>query len=288
MPHSKRTIREQMTPLPHTIDDQQTVARAAERMEALGVHHLPVTRDEGLVGVLSSQDVELLRAVDPDAPSRIPVAEAMRTDICAVDPEKPLDGAVRAMAKGTTDCCVVATEGRVLGILTTTDALHLLADLLSARVGLADHGLAPSEVRERIVHEHESLRTMMERIETLAASVIDGDARADAALRTETRELYQTLLRHIELENAILAPALRETDAFGPARADGLLREHERQHGLLHSALASLDEHPAKELARTVASFIEDLRRDMEHEEKALLDPELLKDDPITTNSFTG
>ena len=132
------------------------------------------------------------------------------------------------------------------------------------------------------------LRSIYEKTAELARRVLARDVDAQGHLRERCRELYQTLLRHIELEDAILAPALRETDAFGPVRAEALLREHRRQRNLLLEALDSTDARSTLELAHNVVLLIADLQVDMAHEEVALLDSELLKDDPISTSANSG
>jgi hypothetical protein len=52
--------------------------------------------------------------------------------------------------------------------------------------------------------------------------------------------------------------------------------------------LTSLDTRPLAETASAIAELIENLRSDMAHEERALLDPDLLKDDCIDGGSCEG
>jgi hypothetical protein len=91
------------------------------------------------------------------------------------------------------------------------------------------------------------------------------------------------------VEDAYLAPALRESDGFGPVRADDLLHEHDRQRRLLRHALSSIDEQfSGQTLLDSIPPLIVMLRADMIHEENALLNPDLLKDDAITADTMTG
>lgn len=48
---------ERMTPGPWTIDHDELATRAAGRMIELGVRHLPVVQDGGIVGVISARDL---------------------------------------------------------------------------------------------------------------------------------------------------------------------------------------------------------------------------------------
>jgi hypothetical protein len=134
----------------------------------------------------------------------------------------------------------------------------------------------PSEIRELILAQHEELR----------AEYAALDSRV---LRERCGGLYRMLLRHIAVEDTYLAPALRETDGFGPLRADDLEQEHDRQRRLLRYALSSIDETTAgATLTQSIPPLLESLRADMAHEERDLLDPDLLKDDSITTDTCTG
>jgi hypothetical protein len=142
-------------------------------------------------------------------------------------------------------------------------------------------------VRARILAEHAVLRTLYETIEVHARAVLDGDPE-DGPLRERSRELCGTLLRHIELEDAVLAPALRDTDAFGPLRAKQLLAEHDRQRSGLTATLLAIESCHHCELAGDMLALIDELRTDMAYEEETLLHPDLLRDDPIVADTEAG
>ena len=147
----------------------------------------------------------------------------------------------------------------------------------------------PSEVRELILAQHDELRALYADLDALLADVTPGDSGGDRALRERCRRLYQMLLRHIAVEDALLAPALRESDGFGPVRADELLAEHDRQRRLLRYALSSIVEStPGATLVRSLPPLLDSLRADMAHEERDLLSAELLKDDSTQVDAFGG
>jgi acetoin utilization protein AcuB len=121
-----------MTPYPHCIGRDQSLAAARERMRALGVRHFPVLDAGQLVGILSQRDlyfVETLRDVDP---SKVTVADAMSTDVYVVPPEKPLGEVTAAMAEHKFGCAVIARGAQIQGIFTTTDALRTVASIVEA------------------------------------------------------------------------------------------------------------------------------------------------------------
>jgi len=287
----ERPIGELMTPVPHAATVDQTVADVWQRMRTLGVRHLPITDGGRVVGIVSERVIAALCLSNGADPTALCVGDLGVLDACVVaGPEMPLIAIVQTMAERKADCCAVVDHGRLAGLLTANDLLHALAGVLLLGSDRRVHGLRPSDVRTRILAEHHVLRELFANIEELALRVLadEPDADAEGCLRERCRELYQTLLRHIELENAILAPALRETNAFGPIREQTLLAEHERQRGALFAALSASEARSDEELARSVRMLVGELLADMAHEEQALLHPDLLKDDPIAVDAATG
>jgi acetoin utilization protein AcuB len=123
----RHAIREFMTPAPHSIGRDQTLAFAHDRMRAYGVRHLPVLDGGKLAGILSQRDallVETLRDVDP---ATITVEEAMSTDVFVVTPDAPLAAVASVMVDHKYGCAIVVEGKHVVGIFTTVDALRALA-----------------------------------------------------------------------------------------------------------------------------------------------------------------
>lgn len=143
----------------------------------------------------------------------------------------------------------------------------------------------PSEIRLRILEEHQQLRELLDEIERAATKAPEHDPQKEAedTLRAAAARLHEVLTRHLELEEKILVPALRDADGFGPARVEELLTEHEEQRADLEFAIGraarSLGsyEHVRTHLLR----LCERLREDMTHEEDEFLSKDLLRDDII-------
>ena len=124
------TVRGAMSPTPHTIGSEQTLATAHALMRQHGVRHLPVLHGGKLLGIVSQRDlffVESLKDVDPE---RVTVEEAMTQEPYVVDAETPLPEVVRTMAQSRYGAALVTEKSKVVGIFTAVDALHLLATLL--------------------------------------------------------------------------------------------------------------------------------------------------------------
>jgi iron-sulfur cluster repair protein YtfE (RIC family) len=148
---------------------------------------------------------------------------------------------------------------------------------------------APSQIRERLLREHASLRELVGSVDAAAERVLEGDPSARDTLEQLCRALHMALSAHLDLEDAVLAPALRDTDAFGPDRSDELLQHHAEQRRILDRVLAGgVSKEDPKPVAREVRTLVQHLLIDMDHEDRDLLDPRLLKDDPILVDGFTG
>lgn len=143
--------------------------------------------------------------------------------------------------------------------------------------------MTPGEVRARVLEEHAELRRLLTEVDELARRVARGVEKAVPGLRERALLLHARLRSHLDLEDAILAPALRAADAWGPERADRLAREHLEQRLLLDYILGGLQDagRPSALLARELRALVEVLREDMEDEEERLLTPRVLRDDVL-------
>ena len=147
--------------------------------------------------------------------------------------------------------------------------------------------IRPSSVRQRILREHGSLRGMLNELRALVLALQGGDESQLGRVRSLAESLREELLAHVDLEDAMLAPTLREADAWGPARADDLLRHHKEQRVELSSLhpihTSTLD---ASALAEKLKLFIHGLELDMQHEESDLLS--CLRDDVLGVDVEDG
>ncbi|QQR79303.1 MAG: CBS domain-containing protein [Deltaproteobacteria bacterium] len=119
-----------MTKSPHTIGADQTLEFASERMGKYKIRHLPVLKGGKLLGIISDRDVHLVEALESVDPSFLLVQDVMVTDVYAVTPDTPLENVASKMASKKYGSAVVMEKDKVVGIFTTIDALHALADQL--------------------------------------------------------------------------------------------------------------------------------------------------------------
>ncbi len=119
-----------MTKSPHTIGRDQTLDRASEVMRTHGIRHLPVLEGGQLLGILSNRDVYLIETLQDVDPAKVTVEEAMSAEPYSVTPDASLSEVVSTMAEHKYGAAVVMKGREVVGIFTTIDALHVLADRL--------------------------------------------------------------------------------------------------------------------------------------------------------------
>lgn len=124
-----KTIREHMTPQPHSIGPDIPLKTAIEQMRAHEVRHLPVRRGGRLIGILSDRDVKLAASF-PHA-AELTVEDVMTPDPYSVSPDTPLVDALAQMAEHKYGCTVICdAKNEVLGIFTAIDAVRLLSQVL--------------------------------------------------------------------------------------------------------------------------------------------------------------
>jgi acetoin utilization protein AcuB len=90
--------------------------------------HLPVVEDGRLVGILSDRDLRPV-LLSPGL-ARARVRELMSEDLTTVGPDAPLEEAASLLVVKKIGCLPVVAQGRLVGIVTETDLLAVLVELL--------------------------------------------------------------------------------------------------------------------------------------------------------------
>ena len=117
-------------------NDQLLVADTL--MKQARIRHLPVLDEDGLVcAVVSQRDLfrgALLRALGYGARAeeamlrQVPVKEAMSAEIYTISPDVTVSDAARVMVERKIGCLPVVEGEKLLGIVTETDFVKLVAD----------------------------------------------------------------------------------------------------------------------------------------------------------------
>lgn len=152
--------------------------------------------------------------------------------------------------------------------------------------------LKPSEVRARVLLDHDELRR---RLSELAALIEQADE-ARSPWREQLDVLRRRLREHLALEDDILVPVLSRADFWGPDRMARLRTEHAQHQAALDGLARRWSDLPAgargrvgaAELVRELRRIALDLGADMDAEENSLLHPSLLEDDVISVDQSDG
>jgi acetoin utilization protein AcuB len=131
--HQYPVVRAFMTPAPFTVGRAQPLAVAQRLMHQHGVRHLPVLDGGKLVGLLSERDVFLVESLPGTNPTEVRAEEAMVQELLTTAPDAPLAEVIEAMVERKVGSAVVLEGDRVVGVLTTIDALRALLGQLTAR-----------------------------------------------------------------------------------------------------------------------------------------------------------
>lgn len=139
-------VRDWMSSDPVTVSVDDTVREARRLLDTEAVRHLPVVDDGRLAGIVSDRDVALrepaVRAAlaQHDIASLLdderPVEAVMSADVLTVDLDASIAEAARTLVSRRINALpVVDDEGRLVGILTSTDCLLATLDAVTDAAG---------------------------------------------------------------------------------------------------------------------------------------------------------
>ena len=129
-----------MTPFPYSIDIEAPLAEAHQLMREHHFRHLPVTRGDKIVGVLTDRDINLILGPDFASPSErdLQVRHAYIDRPCVVPASTPVATVARVMADNHIGSAIVTKNDKLVGIFTVTDACRALAEVLTGHPGETD------------------------------------------------------------------------------------------------------------------------------------------------------
>jgi acetoin utilization protein AcuB len=141
-----------MTRNPVTVTPRNAIRTAVNLMREVGCRRLPVVERGRLVGIITDRD--LRRAANSPIVVReqwydnfildhIEVASCMTPNPLTIHPSAPISEAARLMRDHKIGGLPVVAEGQVVGIVTETDLLNFLIEMLEKEQVEVSAGLAP-------------------------------------------------------------------------------------------------------------------------------------------------
>ena len=140
-----------------------------------------------------------------------------------------------------------------------------------------------------ILWQHRHIRTLLDNMRAVAEAALDGKAPSPHAVASAIGAVRSIMEVHLEFEESVLIPILRDDPPLGPQRADRLLDEHARQRTSLATLHDEARAYPQLEMLPAKLAFLTEwLLADMAEEEKSLLVPDVVRDDVVVVDQACG
>jgi acetoin utilization protein AcuB len=133
-------VREIMSREVVTLNSHDNLDVAGDIMNLGRIRHLPVVSDGRVIGMMSQRDlfrgaISSALRFRPGAErqwlARIPVKEVMATPVVTAQPDWTIRQAIELMIEKRIGCLPVVEADRLVGLVSESDCLRLLAELLA-------------------------------------------------------------------------------------------------------------------------------------------------------------
>jgi len=128
------------------------------------------------------------------------------------------------------------------------------------------------EIQHAVLTDHVRLREMLQEVEGLAEQVEKSEKYEPDILREQGRQLYHQLKEHLNFEERVLLPRLRDAGPEERERALRLQADHAEQQELLRFLLTRIQERarPTLLIARELVNFSQCLHEDLRNQEEVI------------------
>ncbi|MBI2376343.1 MAG: CBS domain-containing protein [Deltaproteobacteria bacterium] len=125
-------VRDYMSQCPVLLAPDRTARDAENAMKSNGIRHIVVELGGKAVGVISFSDLHVLNSILRIELDAIMIGEVMNKELAKLRPDVPLREAAGLMARRSIgSVVVVGPDDAPVGILTASDCVRALADVLS-------------------------------------------------------------------------------------------------------------------------------------------------------------
>lgn len=132
----RESVAKIMTRNPLCVNLTNEVNDVVELFKTHNIHHIPVVSGDKLIGMISKTDIDRVSYVDAyqaDSASTavfnlLKLEQVMTHQVETVDIEDAIRDAATLLATGTYHALPVLEEGKLVGILTSTDVINYLLE----------------------------------------------------------------------------------------------------------------------------------------------------------------
>jgi acetoin utilization protein AcuB len=126
------SLKTAMTPFPHSVERTAPLGEARAVMDQHNVHHLPVTEEHELVGLITDRGMRAALALPMSRGTvgKLTVKDVYIPDPYVVDLNEPLENVLLTMAERHIGSALVTRKGRLAGVFTAVDACRCFGEYL--------------------------------------------------------------------------------------------------------------------------------------------------------------
>lgn len=123
-------IEEYTTPNPITAQENTPVEELAGLIKTHGIRHIPITRGDQIVGIVTDRDLRVIRGLNSHEKLGLTAADVMIPDPVTVSSESTIEEVAFLMSDKRIGSVLVNEGENFLGIFTVTDALNALIEIV--------------------------------------------------------------------------------------------------------------------------------------------------------------
>jgi acetoin utilization protein AcuB len=134
-------VMDRMRTSPVSISRSDTLDHALRTLEFWKIRHLPVVEGDRVVGIVSDRDLKKAAPspFDRDTAEEylrltcaVTIKEVMSKEVVTISPHAPIEEAASLMFRKRIGALPVVQDGRLVGIITETDVLGVLTEMMGA------------------------------------------------------------------------------------------------------------------------------------------------------------